>query len=693
MARRLSLASLALLLLPTAQALGHGGSYRGPGDVTPRNPPRPGDARESGTGPGAGSTGWRTSEPPPTTTPEDAAASLRSTWLLAGGPVGRADLLRWQAWWGFHRDGFLDLKARLHTADVLVGSDEAFLVRRAWSFDELRPSPDVVFREVAPALLELLERETSNEILSGALIALAKIGDAPGRSVVAGSLAPFLADPNQELAETAAVALGILGSQAQVELLGAALSGNLAELRRQGIELASPPSERTRAFAAYGLGLVGARCDGPVRERIAALLGNWMRQERALAAQDEIPVACVVALGLVPLPTDPFTVGPWHVVPLPERMCTFEEQVQWMLALLESREESPRVRAHVPTALARLLCTPQGSRCLLRRLALERLSTRLEASFDEHPDVRTGCIIALGQLATAGSEDAALRARLMRVRDEFHDPVLACFASISLGRASSRAGLGAEPFGALAEGPAGSRAYLLEQLCVASSVQRCYAALALGLLERGADEVGQGRSEGALAALRGALAEAGSPDEIGAYSIALGIARDRSASALLRQRLGSVSDAEARGHIAVALGLVGDRGSTARLRGIVAASRFQPELLRQAALALGLLGDKDVVPQLFDMLSRATSLSSQAAIASALGLIGDARSLDGLIAMTRERGQRTDLARAFAAVALGMCADKERLPWNEKLATGANYRASTSTLYSPDTGTGVLDIL
>jgi HEAT repeat protein len=143
----------------------------------------------------------------------------------------------------------------------------------------------------------------------------------------------------------------------------------------------------------------------------------------------------------------------------------------------------------------------------------------------------------------------------------------------------------------------------------------------------------------------------------------------------------------------VALGLVGDRSSAPRLRELVAASRFQPELLRQAALALGLLGDKDVVPKLFDMLAHATSLSSQAAIASALGLIGDARSLDSLIAMTRDREQRTDLARAFAAVALGMCADKESLPWNAKLATDANYRANTSTLYSPDTGTGILDIL
>jgi hypothetical protein len=63
------------------------------------------------------------------------------------------------------------------------------------------------------------------------------------------------------------------------------------------------------------------------------------------------------------------------------------------------------------------------------------------------------------------------------------------------------------------------------------------------------------------------------------------------------------------------------------------------------------------------------------------------------MAMAADREQSTDLARAFAAVALGMCGDKEILPWNAKLAADANYRANTSTLYSPDTGTGILDIL
>lgn len=693
MFRRRLLELLVVSLFSCTLALAHGGSYRGPGSGPPAPQPRPADTLPEPLAPEKRVPGWRTPDAQLPQSPEDANASARATWALSSGMNARPDLLRWQAWWGFNRDEFLQLKSHLHTADVLAGSDEAFLGQQAFALGELRPAPDDVFGAVAPALVQLLEGESSNELVSGALVALAKVGDAPGKHEVALRIAPFLADASQEVAETAAVALGILGTPREVELLREILEGDLAALRAREIALKAAPSERVRAFAAYGLGLIGQRDEGPVRERIVGVLGKWMREQRAAAAQDDIPVACVVALGLVPLPSDPFALPLQRVGALPERMCSFEEQVRWMLAVLEERGESPRVRAHVPVALARLLHTSQGRRCGLRRLALERFTARLEADFEESVDVRTGCVIALGQLLSAGPEDTAARAALLRVKSVFPDPVLACFALISLGRASCRPGFDEAPFAALEDGPAGTRMYLCEQLRGPSSVQRCYAALALGLLERGADEVGQERSERSLAALRAALKATSSPDETGACAIALGLARDRGANELLRQRLVSTSDERALGFVAVALGLVGDRSSAPRLRELVATSRFQPELLRQAALGLGLLGDKQVVPLLLEMLARAPSLSSQAAIASALGLIGDARALNGLIAITHEHGQRTDLARAHAAVALGMCADKAQLPWNAGFASDTNFRAVTSTLHAPDSGTGILDIL
>ena len=110
-----------------------------------------------------------------------------------------------------------------------------------------------------------------------------------------------------------------------------------------------------------------------------------------------------------------------------------------------------------------------------------------------------------------------------------------------------------------------------------------------------------------------------------------------------------------------------------------------------AAIGLGLLGDKQLVPDLIDMLAEARGLSSQAAISSALGFIGDARSIGPLIDMLND-SEKTDLARAFAAVALGIVADKEELPWNSKISVNSNYRANTQTL-TDQAGTGILDIL
>ena len=123
---------------------------------------------------------------------------------------------------------------------------------------------------------------------------------------------------------------------------------------------------------------------------------------------------------------------------------------------------------------------------------------------------------------------------------------------------------------------------------------------------------------------------------------------------------------------------------------IVKKSKYNPDLLKSAAIALGLLGDKQLVPDLVGMLKTATGLSSQAAISSALGFIGDSRSVEPLIELMKNQ-EVTALARAFGAVALGIIADKEPFPWNSKIGVNSNYRANTPSL--TDQKGGILDIL
>ena len=73
-----------------------------------------------------------------------------------------------------------------------------------------------------------------------------------------------------------------------------------------------------------------------------------------------------------------------------------------------------------------------------------------------------------------------------------------------------------------------------------------------------------------------------------------------------------------------------------------------------------------------------------------LSFIGDRNSIPPLIGLLQDEAM-PDLSRAFAAAALGGVADKEKLPWNSKLARGLNYRAAVETL--TQSGSGILDIL
>jgi len=86
-------------------------------------------------------------------------------------------------------------------------------------------------------------------------------------------------------------------------------------------------------------------------------------------------------------------------------------------------------------------------------------------------------------------------------------------------------------------------------------------------------------------------------------------------------------------------------------------------------------------------------LSVLSATATALGFIGDHCSVNPFVDLLGNERDLTPLGRAFSAVALGLVADKEMLPWNSKIGQDINYRAAVSTLSDTSGGTGILDIL
>ncbi|HEX9793151.1 MAG TPA: HEAT repeat domain-containing protein [Planctomycetota bacterium] len=151
-----------------------------------------------------------------------------------------------------------------------------------------------------------------------------------------------------------------------------------------------------------------------------------------------------------------------------------------------------------------------------------------------------------------------------------------------------------------------------------------------------------------------------------------------------------------RGYAAVALGLLDPREYRDSIGSLVKESRRLPVLLQQASIGLGLMSDPQAVALLLSVMQGERGsippLSVLAATATAVGFLGDQSSVEPLVQMLADDSSYTPLARAFAAVALGMVADKGALPWNSAIAGDLNYRAVVGTLTDPRSGSGLLDI-
>jgi HEAT repeat protein len=682
-----------------APALSHGGgyfggSYKGPGDTVP--PGGAGGTSGPG-GPSVGAPATPTGGPqgPNAPGPAGPGATASGGAVTPGSPGAAAiDLTVWQYWWMFNKAPYLDLKAHIYDG-IVTGSEGFFLGKDGTQTarDMLRPSQAVVRQRIVPALLRALEREASDDIVTSAMIALAKIGDAEGSDTsFAAAIKPFLTHGSQEVAETAAVALGILANDANTGLLIDLMAGDVQRLRAEhGLEFQSAVALSSRAFAAFGLGLVGSKtANEDVRRRIVAACCELLAGEGKRLGTRDVQVGCLTTIGLTPLALEDGSDDGDKGGALDARRA----QVEWLIDYYRDAGNNHLLRAQVPTALARLLAGVEGD---LRERVAKLLIDDLGRHSKQPAEMQQSCALALGRIADSDEDalDKAVREALMQVREACPDQQTRNFALIGLAYAAGRPGQGeGNPIaGALTqERKPGARAYLAEQLADGKQGVRPWAALALAILERNLVDAGQQASPEVRSALRERLDQATSPEEVGGYAIALGIARDAESTALLLEKLDEIKDVEARGFVAVSLGLVEARTAIAPIETLVKKSRYQTELLQAAAIALGLLGDKELVPDLVTMLKEANSLSAQAAISTGLGHIGDARSIEPLLALFEDQ-EKTALARAFAGVALGIVADKDELPWNSRISVDINYRANTPTLVSPGTGRGILDIL
>jgi HEAT repeat protein len=486
----------------------------------------------------------------------------------------------------------------------------------------------------------------------------------------------FLKSANQSVAEKAVLALGIRGEDRFLPWLASILADSPEGRMLVGRSLVG---ERMRAFAAYGLGLLGERTKDP-----ATRIGVYDALLGALPVErDEVQAACLLALGLTPMPTgEAFVEG--------SEKFTGKTRVDQVLAVLSFFEDESQpfvARCLAPNALARLV---DGAPETVRGRVAYALLVASGPLTHEMREVQNAAVIALGQIGRSGLDpiDQEIRQHLEAIAFKSSaDRSTRYLASIALAEVASRRGSGDEPFAGL--GP--TRKLFLRNLQRSRGETLAWTALALGILEEDAGARGEAASPDSGKALRSALEKARSAEVAGALAIALGMVHDPDAADLLHERMLETGDTYMRGYAALALGMIGATSAIEPIRQVLAASTHQSFLVENAAIALALLGDQETGSRMYGVLEGASNPLVQASVASAMGWVRDPRPLGRLSELLGD-ARRNDSARAWTAVAIGRICDEDRWPWVGRLSVNVLYDLALPTLLEPIFESGLLDL-
>lgn len=657
---------LSSMVLLSDPSYGHGGQYRGPGDVVPPQAGSPGGPSGPVTpgGPSGPSTPGGPSTP---NAPSGPATPGGPTGGPASGPTTNpgldisAPLTSWNFWWEFNRERFLNLKRKISAVQPSTDSDEFFLgIVNKRSKDVIGISREVVESQILPVVRGALkDKWRQRDEISSALVALGKFGLDAEQSVK--DITEFLSNGDQEISETAAVALGILAHPAAIETLRSLMLDNQVGRRLSGKNNGVPP--RTQAFAAYGLGLIGYQLEGEAQaEQLRTITDTLVEQfKNDSSAQQDMKIACLSALSLLPLNE--------------ETISALAKDVILPFLADERTKNIDLIRAHVPTLLARWARRLPGTSALTKEWA--EVCVRALENKKENAWVRQGLVLALGLLSHEGQEsyDRVLKALRVNEKDG-KDEQERFFTGIAIGQ------LGGEE----------AVKHLRKVLKDGSNLARPWAALGLGVHAYEMRE--KGGSMAMSAEIGDDLVTWLEKDKDGArkgaYALALGLMRHQPARDKILAEMKDTNVDTYKGYTGIALGLMEAPDVVEAIRAEVRKSTRLPEQLQALSIGLGLLGDQGIVEELLEMMKSAKTTSVYAALAQALGFIGDQRSIDPLVKLVNSK-DLTGEARAFAIVALGIVGDKEEFPWNTKIAENMNYRASVHTLTGGSVG--VLDIL
>lgn len=641
MAQNFQHLSLVTLLL-TACLSAHGGQYRGPAQagLIPTPVLVPGGFPPS-FGPRS------TPTPAPTTGARDIVAFSRT----------------WQTWWEFNKEPYL--KSRIEgIAPPVTGSDDFYLGQRRGRkmIDVLQATKQDRQERIVPALIKLLEKDRNRDIQSACVIALGKVGVDGAGIQLEKVIAQRISRDDQEVRESAVLALGIIGRRETFSILADLLIDGTAARKLAGREKVR---KRTRAYAAYGLGLLARRVADPaLSQQVHDLLWKTL-QDKTLKDRD-LRTAIINGLGVMRGDTKRSA---------DKRLAwqTVEELLEWFQQDIGATSES--VQAHAAVAIGRLLGRGDSS---LHRRCKEVFAQTLNAKKRRGNSILQSSAIALGMLTMpeeANSDEEAYSEALRYNWQKGRDQTARQLSVMALGRIGGKA----------------NKQWLAKAYTRGNkSSERPWLALSLGLLTQPA--AAQGKPDEFIGdMLLDDLQSASTDENRSALAIAVGLnGHTEAAPKMLRMLRDHESDSRTAGYLCIGLGLLRDDGATQLLTEVMQRSTRRPFLLQQAAVGLGCLGDRHANERLLQLIQETDSVAVLAAIASAISRIGDRRAIDSLIKLSEDRSM-SKLGRAFVAAALGGVGDKDELPWNVPLSVDTNYATGMDTLTNGSTG--VLDIL
>ncbi len=541
-AKSLAASGLMSLVLGSPAIAAHGGLFRGPGGPVPAPPPPSSNPNAPGN------------------VPSGLMARGESSSVAGSAPSLAFSEERWEFWWEFNHDAWVNLRPSLRNTPVSAGG-ASFVPFDAAGRAQL----------LLPALVELL-RDEDDQVRSAAVYSLARLEDA--------STLPYLSnaavgDPSLAVRTHAIVALGLARNPKATERLKATFFDEHV-------------TDEVRAFAAVALGVSGLPdASSVLRDALAA--GFESRLPRAVRA------AAIYALGLTQDPGNaPYlrTLAQARSLDEIERALVIES-----LGRIGDRALNPLLLEALGSTHSQVRRSAAIALGVVARPDDADVVKALERATDDDPDgvVRSFAEISLGRISSFGAPQVVERLR----------------ARLKSSTARQR------PFVALAIGISGYESALPDLLAQfqaeSSTSMRGALAIALSLLDQ--KEVAR--------ELRSAFRQEKEPQLRGYLAYALGRLGDVDVLRELREILARENDPQLLYWSAVALGLLGDRSAPGWISELYPKTGEQVTR-GSYLHALGAIGDRDAAPFLIATAkNRAETDVARAFATSSLGLLCD----------------------------------------------------------------------